>query len=41
MAEDNPQLEPFDQEALAVQRHYLDQDLEAERPAWSSCAAST
>jgi DinB superfamily len=30
LAEDNPQLEPFDQEALAVQRHYLDRDLQAE-----------
>jgi len=30
LAEDNPQLEPFDQEALAIQRHYLDLDLEAE-----------
>jgi len=30
LAEDNPQLEPFDQEALAVQRRYLDLDLQAE-----------
>jgi hypothetical protein len=30
LAEDNPQLEPFDQEALAIQRHYLELDLEAE-----------
>ena len=30
LAEDNPHLEPFDQEALAVQRHYLDLDLEQE-----------
>ena len=30
LAEDTPQLEPFDQEALAVQRHYLDLDLEGE-----------
>jgi DinB superfamily len=30
LAEDHPQLEPFDQEALAVQRHYLDLDLEGE-----------
>jgi hypothetical protein len=30
LAEDSPLLEPFDQEALAVQRHDLDLDLEAE-----------
>ena len=30
LAEDNPQLEPFDQEALAVQRRYLDLDLRQE-----------
>jgi DinB superfamily len=30
LAEDNPQLEPFDQQALAVQRRYLDLDLQAE-----------
>jgi hypothetical protein len=30
LAEDHPQLEPFDQEALAVQRHYLDLDPEQE-----------
>ena len=30
LAEDNPQLEPFDQEALTLQRHYLDLNLEAE-----------
>jgi hypothetical protein len=30
LAEDTPQLEPFDQEALAIQRHYLELDLEAE-----------
>jgi DinB superfamily len=30
LAEDDPQLEPFDQEALAVQRRYLDLDLEGE-----------
>jgi hypothetical protein len=30
LTEDNPQLEPFDQEALAVQRRYLDLDLQAE-----------
>jgi hypothetical protein len=30
LAEDHPQLEPFDQEALAVQRRYLDLDLEQE-----------
>jgi DinB superfamily len=29
-AEDNPVLAPFDQEALATQRHYLDLDLAAE-----------
>jgi hypothetical protein len=28
LAEDSPELEPFDQGALAIQRHYL--DLEAE-----------
>jgi hypothetical protein len=28
LAEDHPQLEPFDQEALAIQRHYLDLDLD-------------
>jgi hypothetical protein len=30
LAEDSPELEPFDQEALAIQRHYLELDLEAE-----------
>ena len=30
LAEDHPQLEPFDQEALAIQRHYLDLDVEGE-----------
>jgi len=30
LAENNPQLEPFDQEALAVQRHYLALDLQGE-----------
>jgi hypothetical protein len=30
LAEDNPQLEPFDQEALAVQRRYLELDLQTE-----------
>jgi hypothetical protein len=30
LAEDNPELEPFDQEALAQQRHYLDLDLDEE-----------
>jgi hypothetical protein len=30
LAEDNPELEPFDQEALAIQRHYLELDLEGE-----------
>jgi DinB superfamily len=30
VAEDTPQLEPFDQEALAVQLHYLDLHLEVE-----------
>ena len=30
LAEDSPFLEPFDQEALAVQRHYLDLDLNGE-----------
>jgi hypothetical protein len=30
LAEDHPQLEPFDQAALAVQRRYLDLDLQAE-----------
>jgi hypothetical protein len=30
LAEDNPELEPFDQEALAEQRRYLDLDLEEE-----------
>ena len=30
LAEDNPHLEPFDQEALAVQRRYLDLDLQQE-----------
>jgi hypothetical protein len=30
LAEDTPQLAPFDQEALAIQRHYLELDLEAE-----------
>jgi DinB superfamily len=30
LAEDDPELEPFDQEALAVERHYLDLDLEGE-----------
>jgi hypothetical protein len=28
LAEDNPELAPFDQEALAIQRHYLELDLE-------------
>jgi hypothetical protein len=28
LVEDNPHLEPFDQEALAVQRRYLDLDLQ-------------
>ena len=30
LAEDDPQLEPFDQEALAVERRYLDLDLQEE-----------
>jgi len=30
LAEDTPYLEPFDQEALAEERHYLDLDLEEE-----------
>jgi DinB superfamily len=30
VAEDTPFLEPFDQEALAEERHYLDLDLEGE-----------
>jgi DinB superfamily len=30
LTEDNPQLEPFDQEALAEERHYLDLDLNQE-----------
>jgi hypothetical protein len=30
LAEDDPHLEPFDQEALAVQRRYLDLDLPEE-----------
>jgi DinB superfamily len=30
LAEDDPKLEPFDQEALAVQRRYLELDLQAE-----------
>jgi hypothetical protein len=30
VAEDNPVLAPFDQEALATQRHYLDLDLAGE-----------
>ena len=30
LAEDDPELEPFDQEALAEQRHYLELDLEEE-----------
>ena len=30
LREDNPVLEPFDQEALAVERHYLDLDLNQE-----------
>jgi hypothetical protein len=30
LAEEDPQLAPFDQETLAVQRHYLDLDLEGE-----------
>jgi hypothetical protein len=30
LAEDDPHLEPFDQEALAVQRRYLDLDLQEE-----------
>jgi DinB family protein len=30
LAEDNPELAPFDQEALAIQRHYLELDLEGE-----------
>jgi DinB superfamily len=34
LAEDNPHLEPFDQEALAVQRHYLDQIARLLSPAW-------
>jgi hypothetical protein len=29
LAEDSSQLAPFDQEALAIQRHYLELDLEA------------
>jgi hypothetical protein len=28
LAEQDPELEPFDQEALAEERHYLDLDLE-------------
>jgi hypothetical protein len=30
LADQDPQLEPFDQEALAEERHYLDLDLEGE-----------
>jgi DinB superfamily len=30
VAEDDPELEPFDQEALAEERHYLDLDLNGE-----------
>ena len=30
LAEQDPELEPFDQEALAEERHYLDLDLEQE-----------
>jgi hypothetical protein len=30
LAEDNPELEPFDQEALAEERRYLDLDLDQE-----------
>jgi DinB superfamily len=30
LAEDDPELEPFDQEALAEQRHYLELNLEEE-----------
>jgi hypothetical protein len=30
LAEDDPELAPFDQEALAEERHYLDLDLEGE-----------
>jgi hypothetical protein len=30
LAEENPELEPFDEEALAEQRHYLGLDLEGE-----------
>jgi DinB family protein len=41
LAEDNPPLEPFDQEALAEQRRYLHLDLEGSWAAWNSCAAST
>ena len=41
LAEDNPHLEPFDQEALAVQRRYLDQELQEELARLGRSVAST
>jgi DinB superfamily len=41
LAEDTPQLEPFDQEALAVQRHYWTWTWRVSWPAGSSSAQST
>jgi len=41
LAEDNPHLEPFDQEALAVQCRYLDQELQEELARLGSSVAST